>query len=263
MKDSNAQAPGALLLHFQALLCAIQFMTLLPVGRWLCIQDNKVVRALSVAYYPFAGLVIAALLWLVLSVTSSLPASITATLLLIVWVAITGALHLDGLADSSDALLGGLGNKERSLDIMKDPNAGTVAVVALSLLLLLKFVALLHLVNFPQAIVAGCIIARASAMVFFVSTNYVRQEGIGSAAADNPARQAIFISLAISLLAVVALLGLSLAIAALTVTIIVAFYWRQLWINRIGGFTGDTAGASIELCEAALLFSCAIYFNLP
>ncbi|MFK8018514.1 MAG: adenosylcobinamide-GDP ribazoletransferase [Pseudomonadales bacterium] len=263
MKDSNAQAPGALLLHFQALLCALQFMTLLPVGRWLRIQDNKAMRTLSAAYYPFAGLAIAAILWLVLSVTNNLPASITAALLLIVWVAITGALHLDGLADSGDALLGGLGNKERSLDIMKDPSAGTIAVVALSLLLLLKLVALLHLVNFPQAIVASCIIGRASAMFLFVSTDYVRHAGIGSAAADNPARQAIFISLAISLLVVVALLGLSLAAVALTVTMIVAFYWRQLWINRIDGFTGDTAGASIELCEAALLFSCAIYFNLP
>jgi adenosylcobinamide-GDP ribazoletransferase len=65
-----------------------------------------------------------------------------AALLLTVWVLLSGGLHLDGLADSADAWLGGFGDRERTLTIMKDPRSGPIAVVVLVLVLLLKFCAL-------------------------------------------------------------------------------------------------------------------------
>ena len=75
------------------------------------------------------------------------PLLLHAALLLTAWVLLSGGLHLDGLADSADAWLGGFGDRERTLTIMKDPRSGPIAVVTLGLVLLLKFTALVALIE--------------------------------------------------------------------------------------------------------------------
>jgi adenosylcobinamide-GDP ribazoletransferase len=102
-------------------------------------------------WYPAVGLVIGLILWLVgavLVATTSL--FLAATLVLVVWVAITGALHLDGVADCADAWVGGLGDRQKVLRILKDPRCGSMAVVSLILLLLTKLAALQLLLAAPR-----------------------------------------------------------------------------------------------------------------
>ena len=88
--------------------------------------------------------------WLAALLLEGASPLLQAALLLALWVALTGALHLDGLADSADAWLGGFGDPARTLEIMKDPRSGPVAVVVLVLLLLLKFSALLVVLQAQQ-----------------------------------------------------------------------------------------------------------------
>lgn len=74
-----------------------------------------------------------------------------------VWVGLSGGLHLDGLADTADAWIGGHADRQRTLEIMKDPRSGPIAVVVLLLVLLLKFAALVVLLG--QGAWAGLLLA--------------------------------------------------------------------------------------------------------
>src|SRR5690606_7992123 len=119
------------------LLIALQFLTNLPIR--LPGMPAPEEQGRSLLWYPLVGLLIGLVLvcggWL-LDDSANL---LVAALLLTLWVGMTGALHLDGLADTADAWLGGFGDCERTLTIMKDPRSGPIAVVVLVLLLLLKF----------------------------------------------------------------------------------------------------------------------------
>lgn len=103
-------------------LIALQFLTRLPV-RIASEPDEKSI-AQSLSYYPLVGLIIGALLAGIAWGLSGAPVLLSAALLLVTWVLVTGGLHLDGLADSMDAWVGGLGDRERTLAIMKDPYCG-------------------------------------------------------------------------------------------------------------------------------------------
>src|SRR5690606_5510087 len=115
-----------------------------------------------------------------------------AALLLAIWVGLTGALHLDGLADTVDAWIGGYGDRERTLAIMKDPRSGPMAVVALVLLLLLKFAALVVLLESgaDAALWLALLMGRSALLGLFLTTSYVREGGLGTALAEHlPRRQ--------------------------------------------------------------------------
>lgn len=119
---------------------ALQFLSSLPVSLPGMPAPREVGR--SLLYYPLVGLLFGLLLWLASHLLQGTPSPLHAALLLTLWVLLSGALHLDGLADSADAWLGGFGDRERTLRIMKDPRSGPIAVVTLVLVLLLKFCAL-------------------------------------------------------------------------------------------------------------------------
>src|SRR5215467_4699426 len=114
---------------------AFGFLTILPVAGLPSSQPGKMF-----SYFPLVGLVIGIIISLVDSITF-LPRDLTAFLTLAAWVALTGGLHLDGLADSCDGLLSTT-SPERRLEIMKDPRAGSWAVIGVVLVLLGKWAAL-------------------------------------------------------------------------------------------------------------------------
>jgi len=116
----------------KAVVVAFIFLTRLPMPRLAHISPEDNGRSLCA--FPLVGLVIGLLLFIAASVlTWVLPVMVVATLLLTLWVLLTGGLHLDGLADSADAWLGGYGDKARTLEIMKDPRCGSAAVMTVAL----------------------------------------------------------------------------------------------------------------------------------
>ncbi len=238
-------------------LIAVQFLTLLPVplkGP----SANKDIGE-SLLYYPLVGLLIGLLLSLGVWILEDAPALVAAVLLLTVWVLLTGALHLDGLADSADAWLGGLGDRHKTLAIMKDPYCGPVAIVALVLLLLLKLAALEHLISSENwtAVLLAPVLARTLLILLFLSTPYVRSGGLGTVLSEHLPRSACQMVVAVTL--VLVFLFFDMAGFWLFVALFLMFFvLRLLMLQRIGGTTGDTAGALVEITEAVVLIAAVL-----
>ncbi len=239
-------------------LIALQFLTRLPVRLSGDITERDIGR--SLLCYPLVGLIIGLLLAALNWTIASAPDQLRAGVLLAAWVLITGALHLDGLADSADAWLGGHGDRERTLAIMKDPYCGPAAVVILVVVLILKFAALTVLVqrNDWTSLIVTPLLARASLPLLFLTTPYVRRGGLGAALAEHAPRGPTILVLIVTVVAILLMTGksglLPLAVATLAFVLL-----RVLMLRRIGGTTGDTAGALVELVETLALTAAAIW----
>jgi adenosylcobinamide-GDP ribazoletransferase len=183
--------------------------------------------------------------------------ALRASLLLAAWVWFTGALHIDGLGDSADAWIGGRGDRERMLTIMKDPHAGPGAVAAIVLVLLLKFEAIGALSG-PRRIylLLPPILARAAVPALFATTPYVRAKGIARDHVAELPRPLAGVVVVASLLATVLAFGEigSVAVFAAAATFLIM---RAALLRSLGGTTGDTAGAMVELIETAVLIAMA------
>ncbi|MBK5375198.1 adenosylcobinamide-GDP ribazoletransferase [Pseudomonas sp. TH43] len=231
---------------------ALQFLSSLPIRLPGMPEPEQLGR--SLLFYPLVGLLFGAILWGLNLFLAGAPLLLHAALLLTVWVLLSGALHLDGLADSADAWLGGFGDRERTLTIMKDPRSGPIAVVTLVLVLLLKFAALLALIEQQQgaALIIVPLLGRAALLGLFLTTPYVRAGGLGQALADHLPRRVGWWVLGVSALACLVIAG-SGAIVALVLSVGVFVWLRRVMMRRLGGTTGDTAGALLELLEMAVL----------
>ncbi|CAK9888008.1 MULTISPECIES: adenosylcobinamide-GDP ribazoletransferase [Pseudomonas] len=233
---------------------ALQFLSSLPVRLPGMPAPEQMGR--SLLFYPLVGLLFGVVLWGVNALLAGSPVLLHAALLLSAWVLLSGALHLDGLADSADAWLGGFGDRERTLLIMKDPRSGPIAVVTLVLVLLLKFCALLALIEHGDGLLLllAPLIGRAALLGLFLCTPYVRSGGLGQALADHLPRGLGKLVLLGSALACVLLAGLK-GLWVLLVAAVVFAWLRHLMVRRLGGTTGDTAGAMLELLELAVLLA--------
>lgn len=240
-----------------AFLIALQFLTRLPISLPGMPAPAAVGR--SLLSYPLVGLLLGALLLSAQWALQGTAPVLQAALLLILWVGLTGGLHLDGLADSADAWAGGYGDRERTLTIMQDPRSGPIAVVVLMLVLLLKFAALLTLLqaNQPLALLLAPWLARGLLPLLFLSTPYVRPGGLGALLAAHLPRRELPGWLAGHALLLVLLTGW-LGLLALLAALLLFTGLRRLMCQRLGGTTGDTAGALVELVEAAVLLALAL-----
>lgn len=239
----------------KAFFIALGLLTRIPIPTLFHIRetDSEKLYGWSVLFYPLVGLVIGGLLfavsWGLSFLTLPSHGLIEAAILLATWVLITGALHLDGLADSADAWLGGYGDKNRTLEIMKDPYSGPAAVVILVLVLLLKLSSLIN-VSW-QVLLLAPIIARTSVMILLGTTPYVRVGGMGDRAVKYLPKMAMWFVFIIVLGFSVLLLQQQSWI--LVILVIIAYLLRQLMLKRINGTTGDTAGAMLEVMEVSTL----------
>lgn len=247
---------------FKSLCFALLFLTRIPVPHaWQHFDDKT--QHQSIYWHPIVGLLIGSILlgFLLLLQQTALVAHPlpTAALITLAWILLTGGLHLDGLGDSADGWLGGYGDRERTLSIMKDSHSGAAAVIAISSILLLKVTALAAVIQInPVGLLLTPLLARTTSILLFASTPYARSEGLGS-----PFSQGLNTPVILSICCVIASVitfytgieGLYLCIGYGITTVAL----RHLMIKRIGGTTGDTAGATIEITEAfGLLFIIAL-----
>ena len=127
----------------KSLLVAIGFLTTIPVPQIGEYEPDALGR--STAWFPIVGLLIGGLVaGAYYGLIFILPASVVAVLTTIVWVALSGGLHLDGLADSFDGLLPSV-SREKRLSILKDVHLGAFGVMGLVLALIAKVVLLFSL----------------------------------------------------------------------------------------------------------------------
>jgi adenosylcobinamide-GDP ribazoletransferase len=230
----------------RALGAALAFLTRLPVAKAAGAQ--QVSLAVAKPYFPAAGLVIGGLLaiaHLAASIAGPWPAALV---VLVVWVWVTGALHLDGLGDVADALGAAHRDPDRFHQILKDPHAGNFAVTAIVLQIAAKLVLLAALpaATQPWALLLIPAWARWGVLVWSGALTPLRP-GLAASVREN----ASLIPTAAWALALGAASSATAwpLLAAPFVIALVTFYWRQ----RLGGITGDCLGASIEITETALL----------
>lgn len=239
--------------HLASCLMAFQFLTRIPVSSLGVLTDVAAGR--SLLYYPVVGLALALLLALVTSVIGGLNSEnygVQAAVILVFWVLLTGGLHLDGLADSADAWVGGLGDRERTLAIMKDPYAGPAAVFVLILLLLGKWVFIQALLE--QGVMEWLmapVVARLCVVHLMTSTPYAREGGLGELLSRHCSKQDAKHLLIFALIAALFVMDF----AALALVLLAYYGLRWLMMQRLGGVTGDTAGASIEIVEWVFLLA--------
>ncbi len=233
------------------LAVAVTFLTRIP----LPVQKEQDL-AHAVVWFPVVGtgigVLVAAVYVLALEAT---PPLLAATLATTVGVVVTGALHEDGLADTIDAF-GGNHGKERTLEILNDPRMGTFGSVALSLSVIVRITALAALDGWTAAAVvpAAHTLARAAAVGLLTVTPPARTDGIGSAARPSGRRGWATYATGATIAGV---LLSTWAIPAALLAGLTVWAMRRWTIRRIGGGTGDIAGATEQLTEILIVVAAA------
>lgn len=233
------------------LLLALQFFTSIPLKAEK--EFKKENFSHSLIYFPIVGALIGCLLCLInLGLENLLLFNLAAIIIVAAWVLITGALHLDGLADTFDALGSGK-NKERMLEIMRDSRIGAFGAIALILAIMLKFSAVLSLPGLkPNALILAPALGRFSLVWPLFIFPYGRKEGKAKIFFENvslkPAIISTVISLVLSILAF-RVSGIIIFAVISALSLIIAAFFN----NKFSGLTGDNLGALVEITEILTL----------
>lgn len=243
-------------------LTALQFFTRIPVPRWVghtAAQLNQAAR-----YFPLVGALVGAVAGLVLWLAAQgLPLSVALVLSMAAGIWLTGAFHEDGLSDYADGMGGGY-TREKILAIMKDSRVGAYGVIALVLVLLLKYATLLALANrhtllqICAMLVAAHALSRLLALGVMWRLPYVREDD--TARAKPVAQQLSAASAVIALLTGVLALTILYffgekiinIINMLVVSVVLLLLLARQMRLRLGGYTGDCLGAVQQITEAGL-----------
>lgn len=237
---------------------ALTFLTVVPVRSVGAVVSDDDLAASRFAY-PLVGgaigLVLAVLSWR-LSRAGVAP-GVSAFLLVTAGVALTGGLHLDGLADSADGLFLG-GDRARRLSVMRDPHVGSFGVTAIVLAVAGRYAVLSALPD-PQrwrAVLGAAVVSRSLVLVSAGQAGYARPQGTGRILVEATTFRDALGAALVALAAGWAASGASGFLAAF-LTIALACAITGFAARRLGGVTGDTLGALIETGE--LLFLLALH----
>jgi len=231
-------------------LCALQFLTLFPplVKR----QFSERELGSSIAFYPLIGFLLGGILFgLNLLLGMVFPTEVRAALLLAIWIALTGALHLDGFLDSMDGLFGGFTPSKR-LEIMRDERIGAFGFAAGGLLLLLKYSALINLSTANPVLILIPMFSRWGISLTIGVFSYGRDQGLGRVIKDNVRQGDLWLSAGIVFALGWLLMGWPVIVTA---GLVAGIIWLigVFTLRKIPGMTGDVYGAMNEIIELIFL----------
>ncbi len=278
---------GAVVGFIRSYLLAVQFFTRIPItgklAEWVGFSPEAFKA--SAAHFPGVGVLVGAVAAGVFSALLALLPDATfspliaAALSTVVTVLVTGGFHEDGLADVADGL-GGSGQRERALDIMKDSRVGAFGAMALVLALLGK-VALLALLGsvesapagwndapFPgwygaAALLAGHTVSRTLPLLL---VHWLPHVGDTAASKSKPLADHITLGgLTVAFLWCFGALALVFTaydatnlIVACSFSALALLWMGRLFSKRLQGFTGDCLGATQQVCEIAFYLGLAV-----
>ena len=239
-------------------ILTLQFLTRIPINIQLDIQENDFAK--GIIYFPVIGLIIGLFNGMLFYGTSKLIQGGVPILCYILGnVLITGALHVDGLADTCDGLFSAR-KKERMLEIMRDSRVGTNGVIAILFDFLFRY-SVLSSLSFEQAL--GAIILSSVAgrtilgILMYVSSYARKEEGLGG----------LFLSKVTgSRVCICSLLGTAIIFAGMKgkgillfiLCLVTAFVFKAYTYSKIQGMTGDTLGAANEIVEIIYILACIL-----
>lgn len=236
-------------------LIALQFLTVLP----LKIKNVKPEDlGASLFYFPVVGLFIGLILAGISYVYAELPVPALAAILIALYYFMTGALHLDGLADTCDGFYGSR-PKERILEIMRDSHIGAMGVTGIFLVLLLKFA---FLASMRGALLGGALIlmtvfSRWALVALCFMSDYARKDGKARGFIEHASKRSFVTGAIFTLLVFFIIAGLK-GVIAFMLSFVGIFLFMLYSKKKIGGMTGDTLGAACELSEILVLLSVLI-----
>ena len=233
---------------------AFGFLTRIPLGKGF--RHQLAMSGAAVKWYGLIGLVIGTLLSLsaiVMVVWLGIPHMVAGTLVLALWITITGALHLDGLADCGDAVMGGF-DKERMLAIMKDQQVGSGALVTVVSVLLIKWASLgwLFSQGFMLAPLFSATLARVILSATIIHQPYLREQGLGAGLQEGVDQKKTYIYGGITMFILCLISPLTWLMSVLGCLLGYAVVWFFI-ARKIDGYTGDVYGAQVEATEAGAL----------
>lgn len=247
---------------------AVQFFTRVPVPRWVGFEPAWLHD--SARHFPLVGLCVGAVGAVVLAaatVATSPAVAVVLSMIATVWL--TGAFHEDGLADTCDAL-GGHVSRERSLEIMKDSRIGSYGAVGLVLVLGLKAAVLVSLpvaLALP-ALLFGHTVSRAMAVLVIRALPYAGDLAAAKAKplAQGVSRGGLLVALGWVLVVAVGIVASRVAwwpavVLSLLFALAGTRACARCWSRRLGGFTGDTLGATQQVTEVLVLLGWLVWMR--
>jgi adenosylcobinamide-GDP ribazoletransferase len=232
---------------YRRVVGAINFLTISP-------SLGKSELEGASAFFPLAGWLVGGILFLLWTPMDHLPLFVRAFIIIVIWESLSRGLHLDALADTADAFIAG-GSRERILAILGDTRVGAFGVTAISLLLIGKF-ALLSSIPWERArdaLLLACVLGRYTPTLLASLFPPAKEDGLGSLIISSSGIRELVIATIIGVVPSAFLFRMSLAYASagLAVSLLFSLY---VW-KKIGGLTGDTLGACVEITELAALFA--------
>jgi adenosylcobinamide-GDP ribazoletransferase len=240
-----------------ALIFSIQFLTRVPL-RYHCDPTTISVRT-ALFCFPLVGFFIGAVLfnvWYLLSMLTHFNGFTIAVIIVTIETIITGAFHLDGLADTFDALLSSGTTPEQKLTIMKDSRIGVMGAVALSLSLLLKIVFIGELIghNLSAVLLIYPLVGRWTLVLFLFISPYLRASGTGHFLAQGVDSKSVIRA---SLWLIPCLLVPSFFLSFIVLLAVLLLY-RSYIHKNLGGITGDVLGSTSIIAEIVILLTIAV-----
>lgn len=240
----------------------LMFFTRIPCPKW--VNHSPEYLSKSSRYFSLVGIIVGAIGGVVYLLSSFIFSHAIAILLsMISTIYVTGAFHEDGLADTCDGFGGGW-TKENVLRIMKDSRTGTYGVVGLFSVLALKFVSLYQMA--PQQVslvlITGHALSRFIASTLLYTHDYVREDVQSKAksAAQRISVGSLFVGALFGITPLIVFLHYYVFLLLIPVFAI-RWYLGKFFIKRIGGFTGDCAGATQQICEVVFYLSLLVLWK--
>ena len=234
---------------------ALSFLTIIPV-RIKSADESDV--AASMAWFPLVGLAMGIAFAIEDRALAFLIGHALRSAIIVLSMAVlSGAIHLDGLADTSDALGAG-SDRTRALEILRDSRIGTFGAIALFFALALKVLALASLYGDPRlfTLVLAPTLGRWALVAVSYKMDYLRAEGAGSSMLGRGSERNLTVASTIAMLAMIAFFSRRIIITyALTVisTVVMRAFYRR-WLQ---GITGDLIGACGEIVEVLAMITIA------
>lgn len=245
--------------NFNRLILMIQFFTRIPIPIKTKFTNEDFGKGLIFA--PVVGLIIGGILFgsyklLILF----FPIPLVVVFNVFIYIAITGGLHLDGLADTFDGIFSGR-SKDRILEIMKDSRIGTFGVLAL-IAIIISDIVLISYINtnaIPYVFLLMPVAGRIGSFISAGISKYAKEDGLGKSFIDFCGNKELIIGIVISFIIFYIFLGLK-GVNIVFLTHITALILTYFFTRKINGATGDILGAICELNQFAFLL--IVYFLL-
>ncbi|MDR7870491.1 MAG: adenosylcobinamide-GDP ribazoletransferase [Tissierellaceae bacterium] len=233
----------------KGLILALQFLTRLPINISVDFNEENIRR--STFFYPFVGLLLGFISSIPFYLLNPYNTQIASFLTLLTIIILTGGLHLDGLSDTSDGFFSNR-DKGRTLEIMKDSRIGAFGVLSLILIILFKYILISNIEwNLPVAIIFSMGNSRLIALLQIAFKKSARPGGLGDMVHNSQPKIYIISSVILYLLVILSIKTIYLI--PLIISLIVGEFISLFTHKKIGGFTGDVYGATIEITEVVSL----------